>query len=76
MLREQRSEIFADLGVVLERLWKFHQAMRSGRPVENAEESMSGLKSALVRTAQDVQLSFSPPAVVPSHAKAADSRLA
>jgi hypothetical protein len=72
--RGQRSELFSDLGVVLERLWNFHQAMRSGLPVENAEESMAQMKTALTRGAHGVQEGFTPPAIVPTHAKAADSR--
>ncbi|MGC2398491.1 MAG: hypothetical protein WA510_01845 [Acidobacteriaceae bacterium] len=74
--REQRNGIFSDLGVVLERLWNFHQAMHFGLPVENAEESMEQMKTALTRGAHGVQLGFSPPGVVSSHSEAADSRLA
>jgi hypothetical protein len=63
---EQRNGILSDLGVVLERLWNFHQAMRSGLPMENAEASMAEMKTALTRGVQGVQLDFTPPAVVDS----------
>jgi hypothetical protein len=54
--REQGSEIFKDLGAVLERLWKFHQAMRFGRPVEDAEQSLTQMKAALAHTAQHAHI--------------------
>ena len=78
--REQRSEVFTDLGVVLERLWKFHQAMRSGRPIESAEENMEQLRMALRRRSQGSLFAsdFSSPAgtVVSRSVRTADSRTA
>lgn len=66
--REQRGGIIADLGVALERLWAFHQAMRLGRPVENAEESLAQLGTALKQGAQRVHQSGS----ISSHAPEGD----
>jgi hypothetical protein len=56
--REQRSEMLAELSVVLERLWTFHQAMRSGRPVEDAEMNLAQLKTAMTHGAQRMQTNF------------------
>jgi hypothetical protein len=47
----QQNEIFKDLGLVFERLWTFHQAMRVGRPIEDAEGDLSQLASALTLSA-------------------------
>jgi hypothetical protein len=47
--REQQTELFQDLGVVFERLWTFHQAMRLGRPVQDAEANLAELKTALIQ---------------------------
>jgi hypothetical protein len=52
--REQRGEMFAELGVVLERLWAFYQAMRLGQPVENAGEGLAQLEVALREGAQRI----------------------
>ena len=54
--REQHTELFNDLGVVFERLWKFHQAMRFGRPVPDAEADLTELKTALTQGSDHLHL--------------------
>jgi hypothetical protein len=70
--REQQTELFKDLGVVLERLWNFHQAMRAGRPVQDAEESLAQLRTALTHGSEPVHL----PVNFPTRAGAAGSPMA
>jgi hypothetical protein len=72
--REQGSELFKDLGAVLERLWKFHQAMRFGRPMEDSEQNLTQMKVALAHTAQHAQIPVNLTAVVPGSQAAIDSR--
>ena len=72
--RQQGSEVFKDLGEVLERLWKFHQAMRFGRPVEGAELSLARMKTALAHTAHHAHVPANLTSVVPGHGAAIDSR--
>jgi hypothetical protein len=74
--REQGSEIFKDLGAVLERLWKFHQAMRFGRPVEDAQQNLEQLRVALAQTAQHAHIPVNLTHVVPRTGPAIDSRTA
>jgi hypothetical protein len=74
--REQGSEIFKDMGAVLERLWKFHQAMRFGRPVEDAEQNLDHLRVALAQTAQHAHIPVNLTHVVPGPSAAIDSRTA
>jgi hypothetical protein len=46
----RRSARFQSLGLVLERLWTFHEAMRTGRPLERSDEILAEVGSALRRT--------------------------
>jgi len=52
--RAQRSEFLAELGVVLERLWVFYEAMRLGQPLVNADESLAQLGTALKQGTQHI----------------------
>jgi hypothetical protein len=55
----ERKGLVADLGAILERLWTFHQAMRYGQPVANADESLAQLETALKQSTHFVQRSSS-----------------
>jgi len=44
------SARFQSLGLVLERLWIFHEAMRTGRPLERSDEMLAEVGNALKRT--------------------------
>jgi hypothetical protein len=36
-----------NLGVVLERLWRFYEAMHSGKPLQNSDEVLPEMATAL-----------------------------
>jgi len=41
---------FQDLGIVIERLFAFHEAMRTGKPVANGDEMLAQVGGALARS--------------------------
>ncbi len=45
--RAQQGEVFGELGAVLERLWMFYEAMRFGKPVQDADAALVLLRDAL-----------------------------
>jgi hypothetical protein len=55
--RKEPVGLLAELGAILERLWTFHQAMRCGQPVANAEQSLAQLETALKQSTQCMQRS-------------------
>jgi hypothetical protein len=42
-------ERMQNLGVVIERLWRFYEAMHSGKPVQNIDEVLPQMGTALKR---------------------------
>jgi hypothetical protein len=50
--RAQQGELFGELGVVLERLWMFYEAMRFGKPVQNADAALVQVGDALRHSAK------------------------
>jgi hypothetical protein len=45
--RAQQGELFGELGTVLERLWMFYEAMRFGKPVQDADATLAQLGDTL-----------------------------
>ena len=48
----QQGELFGELGAVLERLWMFYEAMRFGKPVQDADAALAQLGDALRHSAK------------------------
>jgi hypothetical protein len=40
---------FQNLALLLERLWMFYEAMRSGKPIENSDEMLAEVRGALTK---------------------------
>jgi hypothetical protein len=64
--RVQQDELFGELGAVLERLWMFYEAMRFGKPVEDADAALAqlgnGLRHSVKRLNRSGNLSAPPAA--------------
>jgi hypothetical protein len=41
------QERMQNLGVVIERLWRFYEAMRSGKPLQNSDQVLPQMGTAL-----------------------------
>jgi hypothetical protein len=49
-LRSRFPSRFEDLGIVIERLFAFYEAMRLGKPVGNCDEMLGQVRGALARS--------------------------
>jgi hypothetical protein len=47
--KAEREIRFQSLGIILERLWMFYEAMRSGKPIGNSDEMLAEVRGALMK---------------------------
>jgi hypothetical protein len=47
--KAQLDVLFQTMGVLLERLWVFYQAMRNGRPIGNSDEMLAEMRGVFTK---------------------------
>ncbi len=47
--KAEREVCFQNLGIVLERLWMFYEAMRSGKAIGNSDKMLAEMRGALTK---------------------------